>query len=141
VSLATLSACDTEAGRLVPGEGVQAFSRALLAAGSQSSLTTLWRVPDQTTAEFMRHFYFFLLQRRLSKAEALRQAKLRFLHSGTFLADPRYWAAFVLNGNGSESMPRFVSWSVLVLSIAALTLALAGLVVVRHAVVTRRRRG
>jgi CHAT domain-containing protein/Tfp pilus assembly protein PilF len=110
VSLATLSACDTERGRLVPGEGIQAFSRALLAAGSQSALTTLWRVPDQPTAEFMKQFYFFLLKKHKTKADALRLTKLQFLQSGTELADPRFWAAFVLNGDGSDPVPRFISW-------------------------------
>jgi len=122
-SLATLSACDTERGRLIPGEGVQAFSRALLAAGSRSTLTTLWRVPDQPTSQFMQQFYYFLLKKHKSKAEALRLAKLEFLHSGTELSHPRYWAAFVLNGDGSEPVPRFIPWQLLVMPIPILALA------------------
>lgn len=113
VSLATLSACDTERGRLIPGEGIQAFSRALLAAGSRATLTTLWRVPDQPTADFMKTFYFYLLKKHKSKAEALRLTKLEFLRSGTELSDPRFWAAFVLNGDGIESVPRFIPWQAL----------------------------
>lgn len=122
VSLATLSACDTEKGKLVPGEGIQAFSRALLAAGSRSTVTTLWRVPDQPTAEFMQRFYFFLLKQHKSKAEALRLAKLEFLHSGTQLSHPRYWAAFVLNGDGATPVPRFISWQELLLPVPLLVL-------------------
>jgi CHAT domain-containing protein len=123
MSLATLSACDTERGRLVPGEGIQAFSRALLAAGSRSTLTTLWRVPDQPTSQFMQQFYYYLLKKHKSKAEALRLAKLEFLHSGTELSHPRYWAAFVLNGEGSEPVPRFIPWQLLVMPIPFLALA------------------
>jgi CHAT domain-containing protein len=122
MSLATLSACDTERGRLVPGEGVQAFSRALLAAGSRSALTTLWRVPDQPTSQFMQQFYYFLLKKHKSKAEALRLAKLEFLHSGTELSHPRYWAAFVLNGEGAAPVPRFIPWQLLVMPIPLLAL-------------------
>ena len=122
-SLATLSACDTERGRLVPGEGIQAFSRALLAAGSRSALTTLWRVPDEPTSQFMQHFYFYLLKKHQSKAEALRLTKLEFLHSGTELSHPRYWAAFVLNGDGSEPVPRFIPWQVLALPVPIIALA------------------
>jgi CHAT domain-containing protein/tetratricopeptide (TPR) repeat protein len=122
-SLATLSACDTERGRLVPGEGIQAFSRALLAAGSRSALTTLWRVPDQPTAEFMQHFYFYLLKKHKSKAEALRLTKLEFLHSGTALSHPRYWAAFVLNGDGAEPVPRFIPWQSLAIPVPLIALA------------------
>ncbi len=117
MSLATLSACDTERGRFVPGEGIQAFSRALLAAGSRSTLTTLWRVPDEPTSEFMQHFYYFLLKQHKSKSEALRLAKLEFLRSGTSLSHPRYWAAFVLNGDGAEPVPRFIPWQALVLPV------------------------
>jgi len=123
MSLATLSACDTERGRLVPGEGIQAFSRALLAAGSRSALTTLWRVPDQPTSEFMQHFYFYLLKKHQSKAEALRLTKLDFLHSGTALSHPRYWAAFVLNGDGTEPVPRFIPWQVLAIPVPIIALA------------------
>ncbi len=123
MSLATLSACDTERGQLVPGEGIQAFSRALLAAGSRSALTTLWRVPDQPTSEFMQHFYFYLLKQRKSKAEALRLTKLDFLHSGTALSHPRYWAAFVLNGDGTEPVPRFIPWQALAIPVVLVALA------------------
>jgi CHAT domain-containing protein/tetratricopeptide (TPR) repeat protein len=122
-SLATLSACDTERGRLVPGEGIQAFSRALLAAGSRSALTTLWRVPDGPTSQFMQHFYFYLLKKHQSKAEALRLTKLDFLHSGTALSHPRYWAAFVLNGDGAEPVPRFIPWQTLAIPIPIIALA------------------
>ena len=123
MSLATLSACDTERGRLVPGEGVQAFSRALLAAGSRSTLTTLWRVPDQPTAEFMQHFYYYLLKQHKSKSEALRLTKLEFLRSGTSLSHPRYWAAFVLNGDGAEPVPRFIPWQLLAIPLPLIALA------------------
>lgn len=122
MSLATLSACDTERGRLVPGEGIQAFSRALLAAGSRSALTTLWRVPDQPTSQFMQQFYYYLLKKHKPKAEALRLAKLEFLHSGTELSHPRYWAAFVLNGDGAEPVPRYIPWQLLVMPVPVLAL-------------------
>ena len=114
VSLATLSACDTERGHLQPGEGVQAFSRALLAAGSRSALTTLWRVPDQPTSAFMQQFYYYLLKEHKTKAEALRLTKLDFLRAGGELSHPRFWAAFVLNGEGREPVPRFLPWQVIV---------------------------
>jgi len=118
VDLATLSACDTERGKMIRGEGVQAFSRALLFAGSRSALTTLWRVSDQPTSEFMKQFYYFALQQGQSKAEALRSAKLKFLHSKTDLEAPAHWAGFVLNGDGLATLPTFVSWNAVVAGIA-----------------------
>jgi CHAT domain-containing protein len=108
VDLVTLSACDTEAGKMVRGE-VQSFSRAFLAAGARSTVTTLWRVADSPTADFMGLFYRNLA-RGESKAQALRNAKLDFLRAGGELAQPQYWAAFVLNGDGRAAIPRVIPW-------------------------------
>lgn len=47
----TLSECETEAGRVARNEGIQSFSRAFLAAGARSTVTTLWRVEDHATAQ------------------------------------------------------------------------------------------
>lgn len=112
VDLATLSACDTERGKAIRGEGVQGFSRALLSAGARAAVTTLWRVADQPAAELMKQFYFEL-NRGTPKAAALRAAKLRFLRSDTELRHPRYWAPFVLSGDGLRPIPRVWPWSAL----------------------------
>jgi tetratricopeptide (TPR) repeat protein len=109
VELAVLSACETERGRVLRGEGVQSFSRAFLAAGAQTTVTTLWRVADGPTAAFMKLFYHHL-QRGLSRAEALRQTKLRFLRDGSTVSHPQYWAAFVLTGEAVRPIPRTVGW-------------------------------
>jgi len=110
VDLVTLAACETEGGKFVPGEGIQSFSRAFLAAGARSTVTALWRVADRPTAELMRVFYREL-GRGTSKAEALRTAKLSLLHSGTPSASPEFWAAFVLTGDGREVLP-VRGWSI-----------------------------
>jgi tetratricopeptide (TPR) repeat protein len=109
VELAVLSACDTESGRLVRGEGVESFSRAFLAAGAQSTVTTMWRVADEPTADFMEVFYHFL-GRGEPRDQALRHAKLRFLENRSDLSDPHYWAAFLLTGNGFDPVPRAITW-------------------------------
>jgi tetratricopeptide (TPR) repeat protein len=123
--LITLSACDTEAGKMVRGEGVQSFSRSFLAAGARSTVTTLWSVEDRATADFMEIFYRHLAAGE-AKAEALRAAKLSFLHQNGVRSHPRYWAAFVLNGNGQQPIRPVVPWT----WIAAPSLAIAGLVTV-----------
>ncbi len=112
VDLAILSACETEQGRLVEGEGIQSFSRAFLAAGARSVVTTLWRVADEPTATFMETFYYHLA-RGSTKADALTAAKRKFLHSGGPLANPYFWAAFVLNGEGWQPAPLPISWSLI----------------------------
>jgi hypothetical protein len=68
----------------------------------------------------MTQFYYFLLKQHKSKAEALRLTKLEFLRSGTELGHPKYWAAFVLNGDGMDPVPRFLSWQVVLLPVLLL---------------------
>lgn len=136
VELAVLSACDTERGPMIRGEGVQSFSRAFLASGAQTTVTTLWRVPDAPTSDFMRLFYHHL-QRGESRATALRLAKLRFLQSGSRVSHPHYWAAFVLTGDGLRPISRAVPWKWGVATIGTVAIALfAGL-----AFLNRRGRG
>jgi MYXO-CTERM domain-containing protein len=115
----------------VRGEGVQGFSRALLAAGARSSITALWRVSDGASRELMKQLYYEL-NHGVPKAEALRKAKLRLLRSSSDLSEPRYWAAFVLSGDGVYAIPRFVPWSWFFAALAVLVLIGAG--------VHRRRR-
>ena len=131
MQLATLSACETERGRVVRGEGVEGFSRALLAAGAASAVTTLWEVADRPSAELMKGFYSGLGQGQ-SKAGALREAKLGFLRSGLAWSHPRYWAGYVLNGDAHGSLPRVVPWSALVAVFSA-AFAVASIVVRRVA--------
>jgi hypothetical protein len=113
-----VSACDTARGKMVAGEGIQAFSQSFLAAGASATITSLWRVVDGPTANFMNQFYDSLGQ-GVSKAEALQAAKLHFLRSNSGLASPRYWAAFVLNGDGWTPTTRVVPWSAILLALAA----------------------
>ncbi|HEX4383401.1 MAG TPA: CHAT domain-containing tetratricopeptide repeat protein [Myxococcales bacterium] len=123
VDLATLSACDTERGKSVRGEGVQSFSRALLAAGARSSVTSLWRVADEPARELMEQLYYEL-NRGTPKAEALRRAKLSFLHSDSSLRQPRFWAPFVLSGDGQRAIPHVLPWTYLAAAAAAMVAAL-----------------
>lgn len=123
LDLVTVSACDTETGKLVEGEGVSGFSRAFLEAGAQSVVTSLWQVSDEPTAALMQMFY-----RRLGggekTADALRDAKADYIRLNPGVAgQPFYWAAFVLNGDGNIRMP-FVIRGVYV---AAGVLAIAGI--------------
>ncbi len=108
VDLVSLSACETEAGKLAAGEGVEGFSRAFLSAGARAVVTSLWRVGDKAAAELMIRFY-----RRLWEGEptaaALREAKLEFVRNPAS-AHPAYWAAFEVYGNGDLQLPRVIRW-------------------------------
>ncbi|HMF95344.1 MAG TPA: CHAT domain-containing protein [Vicinamibacterales bacterium] len=112
VGVVALSACSTERGKVVRGEGVEGFSRALLAAGAATAVTTLWDVADRPAAEFMTQFSFGL-GRGEAPAGAMRSAKLRFIRSGQAWAHPLDWAGYVLTGEGLEPLPRVIPWQLL----------------------------
>jgi CHAT domain-containing protein len=98
--LVVLSACQTGSGQLRRAEGVQSLARAFALAGASSAVTTLWKVPDESSAQIMVSFYQYL-KAGLSKPEALQKAKLDYLNNAKFEAQkhPVYWAGFVLSGN------------------------------------------
>ncbi|BAY66438.1 TPR repeat-containing protein [Calothrix brevissima NIES-22] len=93
--LVVLSACNTGRGKIT-GDGVIGLSRSLFIAGTPSVLVSLWSVPDAPTAELMTEFYQNLYQKKLDKAQALRQAMLKVKEQ--YPNTPRKWAAFTLIG-------------------------------------------
>jgi CHAT domain-containing protein/tetratricopeptide (TPR) repeat protein len=94
--LVTLSACDTGVGEVKNGEGVQGLRRALVLAGSESQVMSLWPVLDTTTRDLMVPYYKALRQGR-GRSDGLRQAQLRMLRSED-CQHPFYWAAFIQSG-------------------------------------------
>ena len=100
-NLVTLSACNTGVGQV--GEaGVANIVNAFIESGAQSVVSTLWELQDHSTAQLMIAFYAHLA-RREEKAEALRQAQLEMLSSGS---PPFFWAGFVLVGEPNGSVFR-----------------------------------
>ncbi len=95
--LAVLSACETNLGAFVPGEGVLSLARAFAHAGAQSTLTSLWKVDDEATKTFMLAYYT-ALKNKDSRAQALAKAQQNLTGSSLF-AHPYYWSAFTLYGN------------------------------------------
>jgi CHAT domain-containing protein len=111
-SLITLSACETNVGEFVPGEGLRAFPETFLAAGARSVLASLWSVGDRSTEELMTRFYSGLASGE-TPAAALRSAKLQFLRHPQS-SHPAHWAAFVLTGDTAWKMPPLIGWGWLV---------------------------
>ncbi|WP_299523289.1 CHAT domain-containing protein [Winogradskyella sp.] len=97
--LAVLSACNTGVDKSNSGSDIESFQRAFTFAGVPATVASLWEVPDQPTKEIMVNFYKNLKNGE-AKSEALKYAKLKFKedHQGTKLAEPYYWAGFVLYG-------------------------------------------
>lgn len=116
--LVVLSACETGLGEVKNGQGVYGLRRALVLAGSESQVMTLWQVSDEATRDLMVAYYK-RLQAGEGRTEALRQVQLEMLKGQTATtrdqtrglsgggADgaandrrhPFYWASFIQSGD------------------------------------------
>ena len=97
--LVVLSACQTGLGKLLRGEGITGLSQAFLFAGARRIVVSSWEVNDLATSELMTQFYRALAN-NASPAEALQQAKVQLLRSGSpAYRHPYFWASFVTIGN------------------------------------------
>ncbi|MBC8286929.1 MAG: CHAT domain-containing protein [Nitrospinae bacterium] len=92
--IVTLSACQTGLGDIVGGDELVGLNRAFIYAGTQSILSSLWRVSDISTAVLIKHFY--RNYNRENKAESLRKAQLLVKR---LYPHPSYWAGFNLTGD------------------------------------------
>jgi CHAT domain-containing protein len=94
--LVTLSACNTGLGEVRNGEGVYGLRRALVLAGSETQIMSLWPVLDKQTRDLMVGYYRRLLKGE-GRGEALRQIQLETLKDAK-LQHPYYWASFIQAG-------------------------------------------
>ena len=124
--LVVLSACETGVGEVKNGEGVYGLRRALVLAGSESQVMSLWQVADAATRDLMTAYYRLLLAGE-GRTEALRQVQLEMLKGAgpaqagsrrgvgaelgaaqvTDRRHPYYWAAFIQSGDwrGMQAQP------------------------------------
>jgi CHAT domain-containing protein/Tfp pilus assembly protein PilF len=94
--LVVLSACETGIGEVHNGDSVYGLRRALVLAGSESQVMSLWKVSDEGTQELMAAYYT-RLQRAEGRTEALRQVQLEMIR-GEKRKHPFYWASFIQSG-------------------------------------------
>jgi CHAT domain-containing protein len=97
--LVVLSACETELGLLQRGDGLLGLRRSFLVAGARTLVSSLWKVPDQATAELMTEFYHHLLAGN-STAVALAQAQRALRRR--YPAEPVAWGSFVCYGDPGQ---------------------------------------
>jgi CHAT domain-containing protein/tetratricopeptide (TPR) repeat protein len=98
--LVVLSACDTGVGEVKNGDGVHGLRRALVLAGSETQVMSLWAVSDKGTRDLMVPYYR-LLQKGLGRGEALRQVQLETLKNVS-RRHPYYWASFIQSGEWAK---------------------------------------
>jgi tetratricopeptide (TPR) repeat protein len=95
--LVVLSACATGLGDVKIGDGVYGLRRALVIAGSQSQVLSLWVVSDNATKNLMVKYYQYLKAGE-GRHDALRSAQLSMLSNPKY-QHPYYWASFVASGD------------------------------------------
>ena len=100
-NLAILTACETGKPTYQAGEGMISLAHAFNYAGSESILTSLWKIDEQSSAKIIELFYNSI-KNGFPKDKALQQAKLDYLKEaeGRTLT-PQYWAGLVLIGDAS----------------------------------------
>lgn len=91
--LVVLSACETALGDIKGSEGVYGLQRAFKMAGVENLVMSLWKVPDNETAEFMQLFYNKLFEgKAIDKSFYEAQAAMR----NKYRRSPYKWAAWIL---------------------------------------------
>jgi len=91
--LVVLSACETALGDIEGSEGVYGLQRAFKIAGTRNLIMSLWKVPDQETAEFMQAFY-----KQLFDQQSVTQSfyKAQQAMKNKYRNEPYKWAAWIL---------------------------------------------
>jgi CHAT domain-containing protein len=95
IDLIVLSACQTAEGDDRAPLGLAGVA---LKANATHALGSLWSIDDAAAVKVMLQFYEGFSHQGLTKAKALQQAQLALLHDKD-LANPYYWAPFILVGN------------------------------------------
>lgn len=100
-NLAILTACETGKPSYQAGEGMISLAHAFNYAGSESILTSLWKIDEQSSSQLIKLFYDNLAD-GMPKDKALRKAKLDYISSAEGRTiSPQYWAGLVLIGDAS----------------------------------------
>jgi CHAT domain-containing protein len=94
-ALVTLSACETGANVIAPGDELIGLARGFFSAGARAVLLSLWMVDDETTDQLMVDFYRETRTGR-SLSASLRAAQIKMLEEK---AHPFFWSPFVLLGH------------------------------------------
>ena len=97
--LVVLSACETGVGKVTNGDGVYGLRRALVIAGAESLVMSLWQVDDVATKDLMAGYYANLKAGK-GRSTALRLIQLELAARKEY-AHPFYWASFLPAGDNS----------------------------------------
>jgi CHAT domain-containing protein len=94
--LVVLSACETKSCAEYKADEINTLNDAFISAGAPTVIASIWKVEDKATIFLMTRFYFYYLEKGMSKAAALSAAQV---DTRKEYKHPFYWAAFVLTGD------------------------------------------
>lgn len=125
-NLAILTACETGKPTYQAGEGMISLAHAFNYAGSESIITSLWKIDEQSSAEIIALFYN-KIKKGFPKDEALQQAKLDYIkHAKGRTINPQYWAGLILIGDTApiklSTNSNFIFWIIAVVVLILLVL-------------------
>ncbi len=125
--LTVLTACESGKPGLKDGEGMISLAHAFNYAGSESILTGLWKIDEQTSTVITELFYRNLLK-GLKKDNALRLAKLEYLQSAqSRTLAPQYWAGLIIMGDTSPIVLQKKSYWAIYMSVGLIACVLIGI--------------
>ncbi len=93
-----LSACESGLGTVGDGEGVYGLRRAFQLAGAETIVSTLWNVPDQSTARLMYRLYKSLGDGIAAAVRSAQLAAIGELRAAGLPPHPYSWGAFIVVG-------------------------------------------
>ena len=99
--LVNLSAFDTGLGGIYDDDGFARLIHSFVLAGVKAVSVSLWRVPGESTSQFMAAMYGLVQDKGMSYLDATTEVKRQFLNGdfGEEYKAPYYWAPFVYYGN------------------------------------------
>ncbi|UQA55381.1 CHAT domain-containing tetratricopeptide repeat protein [Polyangium aurulentum] len=98
--LVVLSACETGVGETRAGDGVHGLRRALVMAGAETQVMSLWKVDDEATRDLMLAYYRSLRAGK-GRSQAMHDVQ-RAMLADEKRAHPFYWASFIVSGEASN---------------------------------------
>jgi CHAT domain-containing protein len=141
VDLVVLSACNTGIGKQIRGEGLLGLTRGFMYAGASQVVASLWKVDDEATAEFMKHFYRSVLREQKPPVTGLREAQIALWQQKRWRS-PYFWAAFVLKGDYKGGIKiagtPAGAWPVFILAAVAVASLFTAIYIVKR---QKRRKG
>jgi CHAT domain-containing protein len=121
--MVVLSSCNTGSGLLTTGEGILSLARGFMYSGSQSVVMSMWEIDDKSGTELIKMFYDNL-KKGMSKSEALRKARSKYLKSAVQLkSHPYFWSTLIVYGDNS---PVYRPRNVLFITVPLLLVIAAG---------------